>query len=212
MSPIEPSHLDISKLHSFLDSRLPRKARRNLQSIVDAIVDEARKYNARIATKHLWSDYGARRRRLKMLSNASVVLARELLALDPIAKELLAPRLPLETLEKVKGHLLDIRFHADELLRQSPQRGRPPNVAEEIWVMAIADIFEVSFERKPSISQARGAFFELLKVARPFRMMREGDLDTRSLRRALKKREMYREGGIAVEAGAPTKTELPPRL
>ena len=92
------------------------------------------------------------------------------------------------------GRLL--RKETTNLADATQENGRPRELAEERWILELADIYENAFGRPARIpgsgarpTKPRGGFYHLLELSRPATFARHGKLSLWQIDRMLKRRK-----------------------
>ena len=139
-----------------------------------------------------------RRRELKKIAADSIELVSRLSRLNIISRDELDSSLGLEKIEILIGHLLCLYGEARIIYSPLKKRGAPGNVAQNIWISEVADIFETNFRKEPKVTgnnstsiEKRGKFFRLLDISRPLSLPRHGTLGPNQVRRVLNNRLGY---------------------
>jgi hypothetical protein len=182
----------LEEVRTFLAGSLPSERQHDLGFLRGAIAAAATRFD-RYAANRQWEDFYDRRRRLDKIASDAGHLAEELVSLDVISRDDLADRIQPGRLDEIVGLLHLLRAEAKGLRENVQSDGRPRDLAEERWVHAIADIFEMAFREPAKLRGAsenpKGKFFQLLKVSRPYSFARlQGKLSARQIRRHLTRR------------------------
>ncbi len=109
----------------------------------------------------------------------------------------LASRIDPKQIEALIGSLLFLSKETAELAKQVQKDGRSRDLAEERWILELADIYE-NFFSKPAVVwgsgaeslKRRGKFYDLLSASRPLSFPRHGKLSLRQVDRVLRRRKM----------------------
>src|SRR5262249_51058571 len=153
--------------------------------------------------KH-WLDYAGRRRRLERVRKSAVELASSISELDILSRDDLANRVDPKEIEALVGSLFFLSKETADLVKQVQKSGRPRDLAEERWILQLADIYENFFCKPARVwgsgaepMKRRGRFYDLLNVSRPKSFPQHGKLSVRQIDRALRQRR-NRKGKLLV--------------
>ena len=115
--------------------------------------------------------------------------------LDIVSLDDLACRVGLKRIDELVGSLHDLSKASAVLLEQIQTNGRPRDLAEERWILELADIYENAFRQPASVwrvgvgpVRGRGGFYRFLELSRPKQFPRHGKLHPRQVDRLLKQR------------------------
>jgi hypothetical protein len=175
------------------------------------------RYERYSAKRKEWRAYAARRGRLQRITKLVDQLTSRLGELDILSRDDLASRIGPKATETLVGSLHFLSKETTDLAKETQENGRPRDLAEERWVLELADIYENAFGRPARVSGSgsdpqarRGKFYRFLELSRPESFPRYGKLGIRQVNRILKFR---RESGATVEHGSsngrPAKTQQP---
>jgi hypothetical protein len=186
---------NLTNLRDFLRHELPRDRRSQVDAIVTALDRASARYECYYSARANWQSYKNRRRKLGGILGSAGALLTDLMELDPVSRDDLEGRLGRDRIEALQGHLVNLRAETERVQRRVQWSGRPTDLARERWVRDVADIFEMNFKRKASISgsggratASRGKFHKLLELSMPASLPKHGTLDPRQLTRVLKRR------------------------
>lgn len=179
----------------FLKRELPPAMLEHASYIVDAVRRAGERYDLYIVRDE-WSDFSARRKRLKRVSGLMEDLASGLCDLDILSLADLESRVNSKEIAALIGSLRLLNKQITVLVEGIQKKGRPRNLAEERWVNELADIFENVFSRRPTISGSgytpinkRGKFYEFLTLDPPKRLLELSKLHPSQVARILKRRK-----------------------
>ena len=174
----------------FLRKSLPDMDESDLDFIVTGLLRAGERYDRYAANKEDWISYANRRRVLTKIAEHAAELVKSLRELDIISRDILEERLSLERLGTISSFLGYLEREGTKLAGDVQKEGRQIDLAEEIWILEIAEIFENAFGRSASDSDPgsgkkknRRPFFQLLKLSRPSSFPRYGKLDRRQVDR-----------------------------
>ncbi len=174
----------------FLRKSLPDMDESGLDLIVTGLLRAGERYDRYAANKEDWTSYVNRRRVLTKITKQAAELVESLRELDIISRDILEERLSIERLGTISSFLGYLEREGTKLAGDVQKEGRQIDLAEEIWILEIAEIFENAFGRSASDSDPgsgkkknRRPFFQLLKLSRPSSFPRYGKLDRRQVDR-----------------------------
>jgi hypothetical protein len=192
---ISPADEGGESLHEFLLRELPPGKTKQAPYFTDAVTKAAERYDRHAARRSEWLDYAARRNRLRRIARSAESLASELCALDILSRDNLSCRSAPEKVEALLGSLRFLNKETTDLAGQVQENGRPRDLAEEQWILELADIYENAFCKPASVwgsgdepAKRRGKFYRLLEVGRPSSFPRYGKLTVRQVDRTLRHR------------------------
>jgi hypothetical protein len=106
---------------------------------------------------------------------------------------------------KLRGSLLFLALQTVDMARNVQRNGKPRNIAEERWILELADIYENAFCRPASVSgsggepaKRRGKFYHLLEESRPQLFPRYGKLSLRHIKQLLAQRNAQRKNEMVI--------------
>jgi hypothetical protein len=184
---------------------LPPGKSREVSYVEDALAAAGERYDRHTARKDEWWRYARRKDRLETLTKYAEWTASGLCGLDIITREDLQNRLGTKELEALAGSLRVLAVQTAEIVREVQATGKPRDIAEERWILELADIYENFFCREATVSGAgdeptnrRGKFYHLLQLSRPLSFPRHGKLSVRHIKRVLaqRRRQLLRRRGI----------------
>jgi hypothetical protein len=182
-------------LHGFLFRELPA-GKSEVSYVVDALAAAGERYDRYTARKDEWWSYANRRDRLARVSRYAEWTASELRKLDVIASEDLRTRLGAKELDALIGSLTNLATQTVEMAKEVQTTGKPRDVAEERWILELADIYENFLCRPATVSgsgdeptRRRGKFYHFLLLSRPPSFPRHGKLSLRHIKQVLAQRK-----------------------
>jgi hypothetical protein len=182
-------------LHDYLLRELPPGKAKEASYVAEALTTAAERYDCRTAKRDEWRNYASRRERLEGIGDLAGQLASRLCKLDFISREELQNRLGPKELEAIVGSLGIVITQTSDLAQGIQTNGKPRNVAEERWILELADIYENAFCRPATVSgsgdepaRRRGKFYRLLQLSRPPSFPRHGKLSLRHIKQVLAQR------------------------
>jgi hypothetical protein len=187
-------------VREFLLRELPSKNNKEASYFSDAVRDAGERYDRYIARSDEWSDYAIRRDKLKKITTFIEGVASGLRDLDIMSRDDLACRVGSEKIDELVGSLHDLSKASAVLLEQVQTNGRPRDLAEERWILELADIYENAFRQPASVwgigggpVRGRGGFYQFLELSRPKQFPMHGKLHPRQVDRLLKRRRQPRD-------------------
>jgi hypothetical protein len=116
--------------------------------------------------------------------------------LDIISRDDVANRVNPKEIDALVGSLRFLSKEMAELAKQVQRIGRPRDLAEERWILELANIYENAFSQSARIGplKQRGDFYELLQLSRPTSYPQNGKLSIRQIDRLLKRRKSRQLG------------------
>jgi hypothetical protein len=182
-------------LDAFLLRELPPAKTHQAAYLMAALQQAGERYDRYSARRTEWLDYANRRGRLQHITNLMNELSSRLCELDILSRDDLASRVDPKTIETLVGSLRFLSKETTALVKEAQEIGRPRDLAEEHWVLELADIYENAFGRPARMSGSgagpaagRGKFYRLLELSRPQSFPRHGKLSVRQVDRILKLR------------------------
>jgi hypothetical protein len=179
----------------FLKRELPPAMLEHASYIADAVQRAGERYD-RFVERDEWRDFTARSKRLKNISASMEDLASGLCDLDILSLADLECRVDPKEIATLVGSLRLFKKQIDILVQGIQKKGRPRDLAEERWIIELADIFENTFPRRPTISGSgytpidkRGMFYKFLELNRPGSYPQRNKLHPSQIVRVLKRRE-----------------------
>jgi hypothetical protein len=178
-------------LQEFLMSNLPRGKTKQLAYLADALHEAGARYDRYSARKEEWSGYARRSGELRRIAKRSDELALCLSQLDILSRDDLAKRIGQKEIEALVGSLGLLNKKASDLAKEAQGSGRPRDLAEERWILELADIYENAFGQAASVWGPGGGvrrpskFCRLLELSRPISFAQYGKLSPRQIGRVL---------------------------
>jgi hypothetical protein len=136
-------------------------------------------------------------------------LAVKLCSLDILTRDELGTRFDPPRVETLLGSLLSLGEAAAGLANEIQKNGRPRDIAEERWILELADIYENAFGTPATVwgsgdepIRRRGMFYRFLELNRPQSFPRHGKLSVRQIDRILKRRNALRQKGAVLFQGS----------
>ena len=123
---------------------------------------------------------------LRRIANSACALALRLSELDALSRDDLARRGGPKEIESLIGSLSFLRKEISDLLKGIQKTGTPRDLAEERWIIEVADIYENAFGQPAGAN--RVTFCRLLALCRPSSFPRHGKLNPRQIKRSLERR------------------------
>lgn len=192
------------EIRAFLERELPPGKIKHASYLMDALLKAGARYDRYTANRKHWLDYAGRRRRLERVRKSAVELASSISELDILSRDDLANRVDPKEIEALVGSLFFLSKETADLVKQVQKSGRPRDLAEERWILQLADIYENFFCKPARVwgsgaepMKRRGRFYDLLNVSRPKSFPQHGKLSVRQIDRALRQRR-NRKGKLLV--------------
>ena len=183
-------------IKTFLVRELPPQSIQQVAYLTEALLAAGERYDRYMAKENEWLDYSVRKKQLERITILAEGLASTLRDLDIVSHDDLATRIDKQVNEALIGSLRLLSRETTTLSAEVQRNGRPRDLAEERWVLELADIYENAFSRRARVSGSgdgelkhRGSFYRLLEVSRPSSFPRHGKLTVRQIDRALKRRK-----------------------
>jgi hypothetical protein len=177
------------ELPKFLGRKLSTK---QVTYVVRALETAGARYDRYTARRDEWLDYATRRNRIKFIIKLTSELTAGLSELDVVSRDDLATRADQKKIEVLLGSLTRLGAEMCDLLADVQDNGRPRDLAEERWMLELADIYENAFGQPAGAN--RTMFCRLLELSRPSSFPRHGKLNPRQIGRTLKRRRKRRRG------------------
>jgi hypothetical protein len=186
---------DIDEIRAFLERGLPPASRKDAPYLASRLVTAAARYDRYSSRRGEWLDYSRRRGHLEQIAALSEKLTSYITDLDSLSHDDLTRQLGAERLSSLIESLLAVRGEADYLANRVQKSGRPRDLAEERWILEVADIYRIAFGKPPRVSgsgtgseKRRGKFYDLLSLCRPESFPRHGKLSPKQIDRVIKGR------------------------
>ena len=203
----------------FLRKSLPDMDESDLDLIMTGLLRAGERYDRYAANKEDWISYANRRRVLTKITEHAAELVESLRELDIISRDILEERLSIERLGTTISYLGYLEHESTKLAGGIQKEGRQIDLAEEIWVLEIAEIFENVFRRGASDSDSgsgrkknRRPFFQLLRLSWPSSFPRYGKLNPRQIDRVLDRKNRkprFIDHPKAIEFWGPQNSDKP---
>jgi len=184
------------RLRDFLLQQLPPAMTTEASYLVNAVFLAGARYDRIAARRHEWLDYAVRKKRLESITKSANLLAGDLYHLDIVSYNQLATRFEPKQIEALLGFLVLVAKETQVLAENAQATGRPRDLAEEQWIVEMAEIYENAFSQPARVSgsggdpsKRRGKFFRFLELSRPATFPRFGKLAVRQIERVLKRRK-----------------------
>lgn len=180
-------------LHDFLARELPPGATEQTVYVVKAVSAAGARYDRYNTHRDEWLDYAGRKRRLNSVAWLTEKLVLELCKLDILSRDRLVCPTEPKRLEALVGTLAFLNGEAAKMAGEIQDNGRPRDIAEQHWILEMADIYENSFGRPPTLSgswnKPGGRFYRFLERGLPPSFLRYGKLSLRHVKRTLARRK-----------------------
>jgi hypothetical protein len=151
-----------------------------------ALEEAGARYDRYAAKRDEWWNYADRKSRLKKITDLASALAANLCELDVLSRDDLARRADPKAIETLIGSLSLLGNEMASLVKRAQDNGAPRDLAEERWIVEVAEIYENAFGQ--SAGANRVVFCRLLELSRPSSLPRYGKLNPRQIKRALERR------------------------
>jgi hypothetical protein len=185
-------------LNDFLVRELPPGKADQATYLMHALREAGARYDRYAAQRKEWLDYATRRDRLGRITKLVKDLASDICDLDILTHDDLATRINPNDIEALIGSLHRLSKQTTLLFNETQQMGRPRELAEERWIVEVADIYENAFGQSASVSgsgdgpvERRGKFCRLLELSRPMSFPRNGKLSVKQIGRTLQRRRAH---------------------
>jgi hypothetical protein len=185
-----------SDVHEFLVRELPPENVRRASYFANAAWEAGERYVRYSERKDEWSSYATRRDKLKKIVMLTEELASGLSDLDTLSRDDLARRVGSKEIDGLIGSLRRLGKETTVLVRQFQPEGRGRDLAEERWILEIANIYENAFHQPASvwgkkIGPIKGrSFYRFLELNRSPSRKWNGKLHPRQVDRVLKRRRL----------------------
>ncbi len=183
-------------IQEFLARKLPPGKTTEAPYVAIALLEAGARYDRYTAGKNDWWDYVKRKSQLATITNYAEWLETALHELDIISREDFANRVDPKEINALVGSLRLVSKEMTELGKEIQKIGRPRDLAEERWMMEVADIYENAFGKPARVGpvKQRGNFYDLLQLSRPTSYAPMGKLSIRQIDRLLKRRKSRQLG------------------
>jgi hypothetical protein len=165
--------------------------------LTDALLKAGARYDRYAAEKNRnkWLDYTARWKRLEKITRSIQALATDISELDILTRDDLWSRVDPIAVEALIGSLLIVGKATNDLAKETQKNGRPRDLAEERWILELADIYENAFSEHARVWRTDDGlmsdFYALLELSRPEAFPRHGKLSRRQIDRTLSQRRWH---------------------
>jgi hypothetical protein len=180
--------------YDFLLRELPSPNKGDVQHFAKALLRAGERYDRYSAAENRkqWFSYVARSRRLEYIASLAEKLAEVLCELDVLSRDDLSNRIEWTRIETLIGSLRQLNKEVEELRQQMQKDGRPRNLAEERWILELADIYENALAEPArawkSESGSTSKFYRFLQMSLPDTFPRHGKLSRQQINRVLRRR------------------------
>jgi hypothetical protein len=178
-------------IHDFLARELPPGKTKLAPYLTEALLKAGARYDryAAESNRKKWLDYSARAKRLGLITKLSEKLASDLCELDILTRDQLETRIDAKAIEELVGSLHLLRRQTADLGKEVQKTGRPRDLAEQLWITELADIYENNFNEVPSAWKSdtgpMSKFYRFLELSRPEQFAMNSKLDRRQIDRIL---------------------------
>jgi hypothetical protein len=193
--PAESANEVGDDLLDFLVGELPPGKTEQAAYITLALREASARYDRYMVRRGDWLNYKTRRGRLRRVTKLIEDLTSGICELDVLTHDDLATRVHENCIPGLIGLLHLLRKQTTDLFNETQQSGRPREIAEERWIVEVADIYENAFDKPASVSGSgngpanrRGKFYRLLELGRPTSFPRAGKLSIMQIGRVLRRR------------------------
>lgn len=189
-------------IREFLAHKLPPRITKQADYLADALLKAGARYDRYAAENNRtkWLDYTTRRTRFEKIARSIQTLTAEMSELDILSRDELSTRLDPITVETLLGSLLIVGKATSDLANDTQKKGRPRDLAEERWILELADIYENAFSEPARVWRSEDGlmsdFYRLLELCRPETFPRHGKLSRRQIDRILSQRRLKREMSV----------------
>jgi len=182
-------------VRDFLADKLPPGKAKQADYLADALLKAGTRYDRYAAgcNRIKWENYTARRNRLERIAKSIQIVMEEMAQLDLLSRDDLSTRVDPIKLESLMGSLLIVGKTTGDLAAETQKSGPRRDLAEERWILELADIYENAFSKRPSVwrspdDRRMSDFYRLLELSRPETFPRHGKLSRRQIDRILSQR------------------------
>ena len=172
-------------LHEFLARKLPPRKTKQASYFTNALKDAGARYDRLKARWKEWHEYTPRKNRLKGIAELARELASNLCKLDILSRDDLESRVDPNKLEVLIGSLGHLQEKVTNLVEEFQRDGRPRELAEERWILEVANIYENAFGASADWSRFR----RFLELSRPSSFAQYGKLSPGQIKRTLERRK-----------------------
>jgi hypothetical protein len=180
--------------YDFLLRELPSPSKGEARHFEKALLRAGQRYDRYSASENRkkWFSYVVRSRHLQLIASRAEELAEGLCTLDILSRDDLGNRIEWIKIEALIGSLRLLKNEVEALRQQMQRGGRPRNLAEERWILELADIYENAFAEPArawtSESGSMSKFYRFLQVSVPDTFPRHGKLSRQQINRVLRRR------------------------
>ena len=192
-------------IRDFLERELPPGETKQVPYLTNVLLDAGARYDRYTARRKEWMSYASRWKRLVRITRLAEDLESNLCELDILSRDDLASRLGPKEVEALIGSTRLLSRATTGLAKETQKDGRPRDLAEERWILELADIYENAFRKPARVwgsgagpAKWRGNFYHLLEVGRPLSFPRHGKLNPRQIERTLRQRGRKRNQPIVL--------------
>jgi hypothetical protein len=182
-------------LHDFFVRNLTPQNNKRASYFATATREAGERYDRYMARRDEWFDYAARRRKLERITASIEAVASGISELDILSRDDLTSRVDPKELDELIGLLSRLAQETTFLFGDAQSNGRPRDLAEERWILELADIYENAFDQPAVVwgsgdgpIKGRSSFYHFLELSRPNSFPRHGKLHPRQVDRLLKRR------------------------
>src|SRR5436305_10049106 len=140
-----------SDLHEFLVRELPPENAKHASYFANASLEAGERYVRYSERMDEWSGYATRRKNLKRIVKLTEELASGLSELDILSRDDLASRVGSKEIDGLVGSLRRLGKETTVLVGQVQPEGRRRDLAEQRWILEIANIYENAFHQPASV-------------------------------------------------------------
>jgi hypothetical protein len=187
-----------SDVHRFFVCALPPERASRAPYFTKAVCEAGERYDRYIARRDEWWSFAKRRDKLKKIVTFVEGVASGLRELDILSRDDLAVRVGSREIDELVASLHRLGREATILVGQAQTMGRPRDLAEERWILELADIYENAFRQSATVwgtgrpTKGRPGFYSFLELSRPNKFPSHGKLHPRQVDRLLKQRRRTR--------------------
>lgn len=193
-TPKTPATESGRDVYEFLVRHLPPQNNKRASYFANALREAGERYDRYIARRDEWFDYAARKKKLERLMVSIEAVAFGLSELDILSRDDLASRVDSKEIDELVGTLGRLAKQTTSLFDQAQSNGRPRDLAEERWILELADIYENAFNKPAAVwgsgdgpTRGRSNFYRFSELNRPTSFPRHGKLHPRQVDRLLKR-------------------------
>jgi hypothetical protein len=196
-------------IREFLAQRLPPGKTEQADYLTEALLKAGARYDryAEESNRNKWLDYAGRGSRFAKITRSIEELVSAMSELDVLSRDDLRNRVDpaaLGAVEAVIGSLLVVGKATNDLAKETQNKGRPRDLAEERWLFELADIYANAFSEPARVWRSDDGlmsdFYRLLELSRPETFPRHGKLSRRQIARILSERKLKRKPFVILTA------------